>query len=464
MRTHRRDFLRSSLAASTLVSIGGATIPGFLARSARAAEGIRTGTTGSSSSSSLLGGNDGLNTVVPHGDRRLPPGPSPAPTAGGPAPQDRPTRSACTRAWARWPGSSRTAGWRSSRGSATRTPTARTSARWRSGRRRGPTPAPTPWRPAGSADSSTTHPPKPGAGHAGPAHRRRPVAAGAEGEAGRGALAGADRPVPPPARRVDGRAARRPGPRSATSPGSTAATTRCSASSAGAPWPPTIRASGWRRSPATATTRRYPNYGLARRLEQVARIIKAGFGTRIYYTRQDGYDTHANQLGSHAALLTELSDSLAAFHDDLAEGRPGRPRRRPRLQRVRPPGRRERLERHRPRRRGPGRSSSGRSGQAGLIGEHPSFDDLDDGDLKFHTDFRRLYAAMLDDWLGVPSAPIVGDGFEPLPLLPGGLRCPATTGPLAGPGRGLIQLPAWNGSRASTRSSRRRSPGCSPGG
>ncbi len=63
---------------------------------------------------------------------------------------------------------------------------------------------------------------------------------------------------------------------------------------------------------------KYPNFGLARRLELVAQMIKAGFGTRIFYTSLDGFDTHANQLGTHAALLTELSDSIAAFHDDLS--------------------------------------------------------------------------------------------------------------------------------------------------
>jgi uncharacterized protein (DUF1501 family) len=63
---------------------------------------------------------------------------------------------------------------------------------------------------------------------------------------------------------------------------------------------------------------KYPNFGLARRLELIAQMIKADFGTRIFYTFHDGFDTHANQLGTHQALLTEMSDSIAAFHDDLA--------------------------------------------------------------------------------------------------------------------------------------------------
>ena len=37
------------------------------------------------------------------------------------------------------------------------------------------------------------------------------------------------------------------------------------------------------------------------------------------------------------------------------------------------------------------------------MGDHPSLEDLDDGDLKFHTDFRCIYAAILEQWLGVPS-------------------------------------------------------------
>ena len=53
----------------------------------------------------------------------------------------------------------------------------------------------------------------------------------------------------------------------------------------------------------------------------------------------------------------------------------------------------------------------------GLVGAHPNFDDLDDGDLKHHTDFRRVYASLLADWLDCPPVPIIGAGFAPLPLL-----------------------------------------------
>jgi uncharacterized protein (DUF1501 family) len=159
----------------------------------------------------------------------------------------------------------------------------------------------------------------------------------------------------------------------------------------------------------------YPNYALARRLELIAQIIKAGFGTRIYYTSLDGFDTHANQLGTHAALMTELGDSIAAFHADLAAA-----------------GQADRVAlltfSEFGRRVAENASQGTDHGAAaplfvvgpvktpGLVGKHPSFDDLDDGDLKHHTDFRRVYATLLERWLQVPAGQVVGGGFAPLGL------------------------------------------------
>src|SRR5262249_59490229 len=43
--------------------------------------------------------------------------------------------------------------------------------------------------------------------------------------------------------------------------------------------------------------------------------------------------------------------------------------------------------------------------RAGLVGEAPRLLDLEEGDLKVTTDFRRVYATVLEDWLGLPSKP-----------------------------------------------------------
>jgi uncharacterized protein (DUF1501 family) len=161
---------------------------------------------------------------------------------------------------------------------------------------------------------------------------------------------------------------------------------------------------------------KYPNFGLARRLELVAQMVKAGFGTRIFYTSLDGFDTHANQFGTHAALLTELSDSIAAFHDDLAAaGHADRVA----VMTFSEFGRR--VQENASLGTDHGAAAPlflvGPAAKAGLVGAHPSLDDLDDGDLKFHTDFRRIYAGLLTDWLDCPHESVLGGGFPPLTVL-----------------------------------------------
>ena len=55
--------------------------------------------------------------------------------------------------------------------------------------------------------------------------------------------------------------------------------------------------------------------------------------------------------------------------------------------------------------------------KGGLYGRHPSLTDLDDGNLKMTTDFRRVYATLIEQWLGSKDAPSILKGsFEPLGL------------------------------------------------
>jgi uncharacterized protein (DUF1501 family) len=71
----------------------------------------------------------------------------------------------------------------------------------------------------------------------------------------------------------------------------------------------------------------YPQYDLADQLKTVAKMISGGSKTKIFLLRIDGFDNHANQvasqtnshLGKHADLLTELSESIKAFQDDLEQ-------------------------------------------------------------------------------------------------------------------------------------------------
>jgi uncharacterized protein (DUF1501 family) len=160
----------------------------------------------------------------------------------------------------------------------------------------------------------------------------------------------------------------------------------------------------------------YPAGELAGRLRQVARLIKAGLGTRAYYAVQPGYDTHSGQLGAHAGLLSELSGALRAFLDDLAAASVAD---RVVVLAFSEFGRR--VEEN-----GSAGTDHGSAGpvllagpgvKAGLVGQAPSLTDLDDnGDLKVAVDFRRVYASVLEEWMGQPSREVLGDTFKPLSL------------------------------------------------
>jgi uncharacterized protein (DUF1501 family) len=60
---------------------------------------------------------------------------------------------------------------------------------------------------------------------------------------------------------------------------------------------------------------------------------------------------------------------------------------------------------------------AGPSVRPGLAGTYPSLTDLVDGDLKTAVDFRRVYATVLEGWLGLRSKDALGGAFESLPLI-----------------------------------------------
>ena len=60
---------------------------------------------------------------------------------------------------------------------------------------------------------------------------------------------------------------------------------------------------------------------------------------------------------------------------------------------------------------------TGAKSPAGLVGKLPSLVDLDDGDLRHHTDFRQVYATLLDQWMGLDSAGVLGGKYGHLPLV-----------------------------------------------
>lgn len=164
----------------------------------------------------------------------------------------------------------------------------------------------------------------------------------------------------------------------------------------------------------------YPqNNPLARQLSLVGSMIRANLPTRVYYVTLGGFDTHAGQggaQGSHANLLNRLSTAVRAFYADLkAQENDGRVL----TMSFSEFGRRV----------GQNASQGTDHGTAapmflfgpmvrpGLIGNHPSLTDLDDGDLKHGIDFRSVYAGLLEQWLGADPRQIIRGSFRALPVV-----------------------------------------------
>ena len=160
----------------------------------------------------------------------------------------------------------------------------------------------------------------------------------------------------------------------------------------------------------------YPRGQLANSLSLIARMIGGGLTTRVYYASQGGFDTHAGQLGAHDRLMTELNDALAAFVADLKQ--------QGNFERVllltfSEFGRRVQENANGGTDHGAAAPMFVLGGKVkpGLSGKHPSLTDLDNGDLKFNTDFRSVYASALEHWLGAPSTAVLGRKFPLLPIV-----------------------------------------------
>jgi uncharacterized protein (DUF1501 family) len=165
----------------------------------------------------------------------------------------------------------------------------------------------------------------------------------------------------------------------------------------------------------TAADVTYPATPLGNHLRLIARIIRSGTGTRVYYASHGSFDTHSDQLSRHPALLNEFAGAVKAFLDDLKAAKLAD---RVLLLAFSEFGRRVAEN-------GSGTDHgtagpvfvAGDSVRPGPIGEIPDLGKLENGDLKATSDFRQVYASILEDWLKLPSEPVLGGKFEPVPVL-----------------------------------------------
>ena len=154
-------------------------------------------------------------------------------------------------------------------------------------------------------------------------------------------------------------------------------------------------------------------------LTKIASLISAGMPTRLYYTsyRHNAFDTHVQQPDLHQRLLTYVSDAVAGFMKDM--------------QRI---GRADdvvvlvfsEFGRRVPENTSLGTDHGtanhmyliGKPVKGGHYGTPSNLDALDEGDnLVFTTDFRRVYASVIDGWLGYrDTRKLFSGNFETFPI------------------------------------------------
>ena len=156
--------------------------------------------------------------------------------------------------------------------------------------------------------------------------------------------------------------------------------------------------------------------GLGGNLQRVTSLIAAGMPTRLYYVTYAGnsFDTHVQQTDLHSRLLMYTADAVRGFMEDLKRiGRADEVA----VMIFTEFGRR--VEENGSLGTDHGTATPmfiiGKGVRGGFYGRHPSLTDLDDGNMKMTTDFRRVYATMIKEWLGYDDTAAVLKGrFDPL--------------------------------------------------
>jgi uncharacterized protein (DUF1501 family) len=167
----------------------------------------------------------------------------------------------------------------------------------------------------------------------------------------------------------------------------------------------------------------YPNNGFAIALRTVAEALVRAIGTRVYWVQTGGYDTHAGQgnagVGAYANLMGTFGDGVAAFCEDVRRRGPWNDTL---ILQFSEFGRRVFENGSQGTDHGAAAVMMAAGGlvRGGLYGTAPSLDpnpanptlENNGGDVRFETDFRSVYARVIDSWLGANSTAILGGDFR----------------------------------------------------
>lgn len=161
----------------------------------------------------------------------------------------------------------------------------------------------------------------------------------------------------------------------------------------------------------------YPKGQFSANLKTIAELIGSGIDTKVFYVSLGGFDTHIGQNGKQENLLTELSEGLYSFTEDLKGNNM--------LNDVfimtfSEFGRRVKQNASGGTDHGTANNIfviNGNLKKPGFYNSAPDLTNLDNGDLKYEIDFRNIYAEILSKWLNVNDRKILGGSFSGLDLI-----------------------------------------------
>jgi uncharacterized protein (DUF1501 family) len=160
----------------------------------------------------------------------------------------------------------------------------------------------------------------------------------------------------------------------------------------------------------------YPATPLGRSLSLAAQIIGSNIGTRVLYVQHGSFDTHVSQVATQNRLLAEFSDAMKAFYDDL--GAHGNDKR---VMTMTFSEFGRRVAENGSRGTDHGEASPlfliGGGVKGGLYGTLPDLSDTNVGNVRFSTDFRSVYATVLERWFGRPSESLLSGRFSQIPAV-----------------------------------------------
>ncbi len=165
------------------------------------------------------------------------------------------------------------------------------------------------------------------------------------------------------------------------------------------------------------TKGRYPNSQIGKDLATISNLINRDTNTKIYYVDMGGFDTHASQKNRQARLLKQYDEAIKIFVKDLQKNGNLDDTL---IMTFSEFGRRVKENASRGTDHGTANNVyfiGGKLKNPGIFNETPNLSDLDQGDLMYTVDFRKIYASVLKNWLGVHPGDILLDTYQPLDII-----------------------------------------------